>query len=263
MCKFMAEQQHSSKCSSSSESLKHLTDAQKRHRRLCRNREFAKEARNRNKAREEYLELQVKQLTEEANQLKAEQETLKPALLASAFQRDRAVFQAKLAEMLQNPQTTEAELNTLIDGTKDKLCVGERLHSESLQEAFNRTVDMMIPEQVVVSLMMGQENALPEFEALVQSSLSANLIARFRDAQMHFREETPGLKEALNRFKSAADGLRQHVQTFESLLLSLRPILSARQCALWSLWLNKYETCLSSEKVLNYGRNSMELLNAS
>lgn len=246
---------------SSSASLKHLTEAQKRHRRLRRNRGFAKEARNRTKAKLECLESQVKQLSEEASRLKAERIALEPAILASAYHRDETAFVEKIGEMMGRAETTDAEISTLIDETRDKLGVGGALHTESLKDAVTRTIEMMLPEQILTAMFLSKEDIMPEFHTRLQSSLGAELHA----ACLHyFRQETLHLAEALSSFKSVAEEIARHVQALHILLMTkLRPIMNARQCAQLVLWLHKHYISLSPEKVLNYGHNSMELLNPS
>ena len=245
---------------SSSSSRKHLTEAQKRHRRLRRNRGFAKEARNRNKAKLDSLESQFKQLSEEANRLKAERMAIEPAILASAFHRDQTTFVKKVGEMLGSAETTDAQINAVIEEAMTDLGVGGTLHAESLKDAFTRTIEMMIPEQILLALLLSQRDVVPEFRARIESSLGAGVHAA---CLRYLRQETPLLKDALSSFKSVAEEIGKHVQALNTLLMGLRPILSARQCAQLVQWLHKHYVSLSPEKVLNYGHNSMELLNAS
>lgn len=230
--------------------------------RLRKNRVFAKESRERSKAKLEMLETQMKQLSEEAMRLRMEIQTTQPATIANDYQDALDAFMTEVAKKATDQRITDEEISAFIDKAKETtLEVGGVRHRETVQEVFKRTVEMMIPEHVILMLLFSEEGALPELKSLLQSSLTPEMWEEHERILSSCREQKPLLKSAIDDLQAVVDEICGHSQVLHSLLTRIRPILGGRQCAHFALWLHKNYKHLMSEKVLNEGHNSMELLN--
>lgn len=215
----------------------------------------------RTKAKVESLETQVKELNAELNRLYIEKNAIQPGEIALKYMQGQRQFLRDLQGLMDDEGGKDKEIEEMVDGRKrDEQGFGGKEFKETVQEVFRRTVDMMIPEEVVLALTLCQKDALPELRSFFQSQLSPSFLSTTPEHDLHILSHKSALQSSLSQLHSVVDEICAHSQVLHSLLVSLRPLLTARQCGYFALWLHKHYHHLQSETVLNEGRNSMELL---
>lgn len=232
---------------------------QKRQKRLHQKRISAKTSRQKQKNRLNSLEMQVNRLNDELHLLQTAQNSVCPALLDEVFREEHFKSINKLAELVGNPQATEEEIKAELLNWHKKLAV---LRGEMQQMMFYRTVEMMIPGHISQSLCLCDIEAFPEFQSLLRSfPLSPSQLSAFHASQLYFHSLKPELTREISAFKSTADEICSHVNRLQDLILSILSLTKPRQCALFAMWFTAKYAGVDVEKVLNYGHNTMEVLN--
>ena len=238
-----------------------LTKAQKRCERLIKNRQLAKDYRVRYKARTQQLEAQVRQLSEEAAQLKGLAEAAKEEQSEDQVTEMRDAFFDKITAAATNPTSGDEEISALMDELADTLGPRGFVFVECLRTTFQRTVAMMVPECMLFSLAFNEER-LGEMQSLLQASLSPQQYEMFLKVHRESAVQRLALAEALDNFKTVARDLWHHTDVLHSLIRTrFRSILQPRQTARAAMRIHSVYKHLKAEEVLNYGRNSLELLN--
>lgn len=229
---------------------------EKRRQRLLKNRKLAKNYRVRDKARILQLESQVRQLTQEAAQLQLKAEEAKKGQVTIA----RGTFLEKITSAAENTAVGDEEIAALIDELADTVGPRGLVFVDCLRTTFQRTVAMMVPEPVLLSLALSEER-LVELRSLLQASLSIEQYERFITIQRESASQRLALAEALDGFKTVAGEIWHHSDTLHCLIRStFKSILRPRQMARMGMRIHTFFKHLEAEKVLNYGSNSSELL---
>lgn len=238
-----------------------LTKAQKRSERLVKNRQLAKDYRVRYKARTQQLEAQVRQLSAEAAQLKGLAEAAKNEQTEDQVTQMRDAFFEKITAAATNPTSGEEEISALMDELADTLGPRGYVFVECLRTTFQRTVAMMVPECMLFCLALSEERMV-EMQGLLQASLSPQQYDVFLTCHRESAAQRHALAEALDNFKTVARDLWRHTDVLHSLIRNrFRSILQPRQTARAAMRVHSLFKHLKAEEVLNYGRNTSELLN--
>ena len=234
---------------------------EKRRQRILKNQKLAKNYRVLDKARILQLESQVRQLTQEAAQLQLQaEERAKEGRNKDQVTTARGTFLETITSAADNPAVGDEEIAALIDELADTVGPRGLVFVDCLRTAFQRTVAMMVPEQVLLSLALSEER-LVELRNLLQASLSIEQYERFITIQRESASQRLALAEALDGFKAVAGEIWHHSDTLHCLIRStFKSILRPRQMARMGMRIHTLFKHLQAEKVLNYGSNSSELL---
>ena len=237
------------------------TKAKKRRERLLKNRQLAKDYRVRYKARVQQLEAQVRQLSEEAAELRGLAEKAKEEHNDDQVIKVRDAFFEQISSAATNPACAEEEISALMDELADTVGPRGPVFLECLRSTFQRTVAMMVPECVLLCLALN-EGQLPEMQSLLQASLGAEQYELFATMQKESKVQLLALAQALGNFKKTAGEIWHYTDVLHSLIRTrFRTIMQPRQCARMVMRLHKLFRHLKTEEVLNHGSNSSELLN--
>jgi hypothetical protein len=236
------------------------TKAQKRRERLLKNQQLAKDYRVRYKARVQQLEAQVRQLSEEAAELRGLAEKAKEVHSDDQVTEVRDAFFEQISSAATNPACADEEISTLMDELADTVGPRGPVFLECLRSTFQRTVAMMVPECVMLCLALN-EGKLPEVHSMLKASLGAQQYELFATMQQESKVELLAVAQALGNFKEVAGEIWHYTDVLHSLIRTrFRSIMQPRQCARMVMRLHKLFRHLKAEEVLNYGRNSSELL---
>ena len=236
------------------------TKAKKRRERLLKNRQLAKDYRVRYKARVQQLEAQVRQLLEEAAELRGLAEKAKEVHSDDQVTEVRDAFFEQISSAAANPACAEEEISALMDELADTVGPRGPVFLECLRSTFQRTVAMMVPECVLFCLALS-ESKLPEVQSLVQASLGTEQYELFATMQQESKVQLLALAQALGNFKEVAGEIWHYTDSLHSLIhTNFRSILQPRQTARTAMRVHRLFQHLKAEEVLNYGRNSSELL---
>lgn len=224
----------------------------KRQQRLIKNRSQAKASRYRKKAKLLALELQVRHLTAEAKSLRAI--GAYPEMFAGNYGHEVFSLFRRLEDMLKQQETSEKDIDEVLDECRDKVGVAGMLRTQSLRETFKETVDMMVPEYAQFTANISRFSGIfPEF-------LKSNEIAQYQLCVQYCKEQHSALISDLEAFKEEIGTICHSADLLNATLEGIRPLLSPRQMAYFALWVKRYYMGLSPQQVLSDGRNSTQLL---
>lgn len=229
----------------------------KRHLRVLKNRLKAKDHRLRTKAKTKLLETQVKQLSEQISQLRRTAESAKEVGLEEAGEELRQ----ELSRVVGTGAGEEGIEGLLREAT-EKFGPRGSVRVDWLRSAFQRTVALLVPESVLLSLALSDDRML-EMQSLLQASLSTQQYELFITMQRESSVQRLALAKALDSFKDGAAAIWCHASRLHSMLHSeVRPLFEPKQLGRFVLWIHRHYAKLKAEEVLDYGHNSTEVLNA-
>ena len=230
-----------------------LPSPHKRHQRLLKNRSQAKLCRSRKKARLLSLESQVRQLTTQAKRLRAVGAC--PEMFAGGFGEELLSLFHRLEEMVEQPDTRERDIEEVLEECRETVGVQGKLRNQALKETFQRTVELMVPENVQFSLILGGKSTFPH------DFLTSEELTIYQQGLNHCKEQHSAVQFALEAFKSEIAAICHSADLLNSTIEGMRPLLSPRQMAQFAIWIKKYYIGLSPQQVLSEGRNCTQVLN--
>lgn len=230
----------------------------KKQKRLIRNRELAKDYRKRCGARISDLEKQVKELGNEANQLREVVKSVGDRGEDDSVVQARALCFAKLRSEIATPTPNPDTIVSLMDELSGAVGTRGSVLIESMRNFFQRTVSSILPEPLLLCLALNDSQNISE---LLQSSLSPELYSSFLTLHKVSSPLHASLNSDLHAFKSLAAELWSHADTIQSLIFKVKVILRPEQIARCALRVYSQFQHLKAEEVLNFGQNSMEVLN--
>lgn len=166
---------------------------------------------------------------------------------------------ADIREIVGNKDVTDEEIAAFMLKTKEKV---EPIRQEETRQAFQRTILTTIPSSLLCCMPVNAAEAQTQTQALLQSSVGAQASAAFRLFQSYYQAHSEEVNETLEGFKHFARHFWTNVESSRSLMNRLQPILRPRQWIHMILWLCKQYPQLGTEKMLNYGHNSTEVLSS-
>lgn len=230
-----------------------LPPSPKRRKRLLKNSCQAKASRCRKQTHLLSLELQVRQLTAQAKQLRTV--GAYPEMFPGEFGEELFSLFQRLEAMVAQQDTSERAIEEVLEECRDTVGVQGSLRTQTLKETFHRTVLLMIPEYLQSSLVIaGKEQFSPDF-------LTSREISVYQECAKHCQEQYSAVQSALEAFQSETAVICHSADILNSTIEGLRPLLSPRQMALFAIWIKKYYIGLSPQQVLSDGRNCTQLLN--
>lgn len=230
-----------------------LSKTQKRQKRLAKNREKAKMCRERKKKKISELEAQVQRLTREVKRLRSTAAAHQP-VFDGRFGQTVAAFFERLERLLGEAGDQEQALAAAVNDAKEVIYSRERV--DAIQVKFQHTVDLMVPP-----LFSFSETSLP-----IHNPTSFRNIAYEKEQATHrlccryWQEQKPDVGQLLENLRTEAAAICDSTDLLYTQLDRVQPPWSARQSAIFSLWLGRHYLQLPIEKVLNYGHNSTEVL---
>ena len=160
----------------------------------------------------------------------------------------------RLEEMMKQQETSERDIDEVLDECRDKVGVAGVLRTQSLRETFKDTVDMMVPEYVRFTVNLSQiSGAFPQLLASKEAAI-------YQQCVHYCQEQHSGLMSDLEAFKGETGTICHSADLLNATLEGMRALLSPRQMAHFALWVKKYYVGLSPQQVLSDGRNSTQLL---
>lgn len=238
-----------------------LIKSHKRHLRLLKNRLKSKDYRKRSNARTKQLEAKVRELSEQLTQLRTVAGSTKEVSLEREGEELRSELMRKFSAAVADPGSGQEDIEGLMREVTEKLGPRGSIRIEWLRSIFQRTVAMMIPEPVLLSLALSDEN-FTEMRSLLQASLSGEQFDLFLTIQRESAAQRLALAEALSGFKTSTAAISQHASCLHTMIRSkLRPLFHTKQLGRFVLWVNSQYANLKIEEVLDYGHNCTEVLN--
>ncbi len=172
----------------------------------------------------------------------------------------RAAFFERISSAATNPACTDEEISAIMDELSDTTGSRGLVFLECLRNTFQRTVAMLVPVCVLLCLAPSEEQ-LSEVQSLVQASLSAQQYEVFLTMLRERNVQLLAVAQALDSFKGVSMDIWRSTDVLHSLIRTrFRSILNPRQTVRTTMRFHKLFSHLKTEEVLNYGRNSTELL---
>lgn len=235
--------------------------SQKRHLRLLKNRMKSKDYRKRSNTRTKQLEAKVRELSKQLTHLRPVARSTEEVSLEEEGEELRSELMRRFSAVVTEPGSGQEGIERLMREVTEKFGPRGSIRIDWLRSIFQRTVGMMIPESVLLSLALSDEN-FSEMRSLLQASLSVEQFDLFLTMQRESAAQRLALAEVLNGFKISAAAIWQHASCLHTMIRSeLRPLLQPKQLGRFILWVNLQYADLKIEEVLDYGHNSTEVLN--
>jgi hypothetical protein len=207
------------------------------------------------------LERQVQDLSAESIQLRARIASARLSPHSVEVDEAKDSLLRKLESFVGKDVVPQAEIREVMEEMRDKLGFEGTIRIKTLRNVFQQTIASLVPHPVLVSLVLHeayQSDTLP----LMQASLGPELFHVFSAHYPALIPQFTAVRETLDSFKATASDIMQQISGLNSLVAqAIRANMSPVQCARFILWLDKNNSQLEAEKVLNYGHNTSELLN--
>lgn len=224
----------------------------KNHQRLSKNRLQAKSLRMRNRARLHYLESQFHCLSSEARQLRVI--AAYPEMFCGTYGAEVVRLFEKVEETVKRKDATEREIEEVLEECKEKVGVTGGVRREAVRETFRSTVDVVLPEILTACVRIGEYGDCPvETRSPTERQVYSSLLS-------HTHSIRPQILSLIHSIHTESALISRSADIISSFIEGLRPLLSSRQMALFALWIKKYYLGLSPELVLDFGRNTSEML---
>lgn len=217
--------------------------------RLVKNRESARNTRQKKKKQLEYLEKRVAELTEEVETLRQETKTSEEYAngeITKKYKSDKQKLYDRLEELLQK-EDAEAEIQQIVETLRVRLGASGVERQGYIEYLIRQISDIALPNQVKILLNQGSNKSNYFWETL----LDLNFIPTVQHEQLDFyiemvHKKTEDFKNTMKKLKRIKKCLLRRTGHLQSILDYISAQLTATQIAALLVRISKEHQSLNT-----------------